>query len=80
MASPLVLGAPQTFKNGTEYSPPPNKLGVVSNEYWTVCKIPEMCLVFVANVARRIQPYKACRKKSDPQHRQQLYPPDVVQN
>ena len=69
----------QVSKNGEQYSPPPNELLVVFNEYCTVCKIPEMCLVFVATVARRIQPNRACKQKFDPQLKQQLHPPNAVQ-
>ena len=38
-------------KEGEQYSPLPNESGVVSNEQCTICKIPEMCLVYVANPA-----------------------------
>ena len=40
----------QVIRECEQYSPPPNELGVVSNEQCTICKLSEMCLVFVANV------------------------------
>ena len=61
------------------YSPPPNEAGVVSNEQCTICKLPEMCLVYVANVLCRIQPLRACKQKPQQHHWQQLQPARDIQ-
>ena len=54
-------------KDGEQYNPPPAELGVVSIDHCAVCKVPDQCLVFLANV-KRIQPHRAC--KQIPRHQQ----------
>ena len=70
----------KVHKIGEQYSPPPNELGVVSNKQCTICKLPEMCLVYVANVVLWVQPHRACKQKPHPQHWQQLQPTGNTRN
>ena len=52
-------------RDGKNYNPPPSELGVVSVDQCSVCKFPESCLVFLANILRRIQPDRACKNRGN---------------
>ena len=51
----------EVTKQGEKYTPPPSESGVVNLSNCSICSIPEMCLLFLANV-RRIQPPRACKQ------------------
>ena len=55
-------------RDGEEYNQPPTELGVVSIDQCLVCKLPETCLIFLANLSRRIQPDRVCKNKGIQHH------------
>ena len=47
-----------------EYNPPQTELGIMSTDQCSVCKFPESCLIFLANLSRRSQPHRACKQRN----------------
>ena len=59
----------EVTQQGEIYSPPPSETGVVNLSNCSICSIPQMCLIFLANV-RRIQPPRACKQTETGDERQ----------
>ena len=51
----------EVTQQGEKYTPPPTESGVVNLSNCSICSIPQMCLLFLANV-RRIQPPRAYKQ------------------
>ena len=69
----------EVTKSGEKYCPPPNSSAVVSLHQCSVCLIPQMCLVFMANISNRVQPSRACKQKGVTRSKQQLETADSME-
>ena len=66
-------------KDGEQYNPPPAEIAVVSTDHCGICKVPDHCLIFLANLSRSVHPHRACKQKVI-QHQQLHDPADNTGN